>query len=109
MPKRKESEVPIEIQTFPTRLKYAREKKGLTKQALAERSGIDIGQITRWEASERGVGITVETLLKLAKALGQPVGWLAADEGQAVPVIREVTDGRRRRGPTPATTPDKAK
>lgn len=82
---------------FPTRLKYARERAGLTQGALAERSGIDKSQISRWETQSRGEALTVENLLRLAKALGQPVGWLAADEGQpAIPVIRENTDRRRR-------------
>lgn len=107
MPRRKPNQqMPVELESFPTRLRYAREKAGLTKRALADRSGVDIGQLSRWERSERGVRITVETLLRLARALGQPVGWLAADEGHPVPVIREVTDRRRRRRDAPPPRPD---
>lgn len=107
MPKKKPGEPQPELETFATRLKYARDRAGLTQTALSERSGIDKTQINRWESQARGTGLTVEKLLKLAKALGQPVGWLAADEGQpAIPVIREQTDRRRRRPPPSAPKPN---
>lgn len=101
MPKRKPSPPIPELEGLPTRLRYAREHAGLTQTALAERSGHDLSQISRWESADRGIGITIESLIRLARALGQPVGWLAADEGQPVPVIREITDRRKRRTPAP--------
>lgn len=86
-----------ELSSFPTRLKYARERAGLTQTALAEMTGIDISQISRWERGDRVDGMQIATIIRLARALGQPTGWLAADEGQpAVPVFREPTDRRRK-------------
>lgn len=98
MPRTKPGELLPEMRSFPTRLKYARERAGLTKQALAELTGIDISQLSRWENDERYEGIQLATVIRLARALGQPTGWLAADEGQpAIPVFREPTDRRRKK------------
>lgn len=90
-----------ELKTFPSRLTYARERGKLTKSALAERALMDVGQITRLEQGERADGIEAATIIRLAKALKVPVGWLAADEGEPgpVPVFREAGDGRRRAKP----------
>lgn len=87
-----------ELATFPARLKYARERKNMTKSKLAEVSGVDAPRITRLENGERVQGIEVATLIRLARALDVSVGWFAADEGEAgVVVFRE--DGDRRRKP----------
>lgn len=97
MPKQKPGPRVPELDSFPTRLKYARERAGLTQTALSELTGIDISQISRWERGERYEGLQLATAIRLARALGQPTGWLAADEGQpAVPVFREPTDRRRK-------------
>jgi transcriptional regulator with XRE-family HTH domain len=91
VPKRKVSPPPPELLTLPSRLRYARERAGLTGAALAERAQIDPAQISRYENAERLGGIEAATLIKLAQALGVPVGWLAADEGglPPIPVFRE--------------------
>ena len=88
---------PPELLGLPTRLRYSRERQGLTLTALAERSGISLSQLSRLESGERVVGIEAATVLRLAAALGEPVGWLLADEGHPspVPVFRE-TDRRRK-------------
>lgn len=97
MPRHVSRQPLLELETFPTRLKYARERAGLTQTALAKKTQIDISQISRWESGERFEGIELATAIRLAHALGQPVGWLAADEGQpAIPVFREPTDRRRK-------------
>jgi transcriptional regulator with XRE-family HTH domain len=99
MPPRKKQKTPPvpELATFPTRLKYARESAQLTKTKLSELSGVDIPRLTRFEKGVRFEGVEAATLIRLARALGQPVGWLAANEGQsAVPVFREPTDRRRK-------------
>lgn len=97
--------------TFPTRLKLARENAGLTKLELSKRTGIDKSQLTRWEQGARFDGVQLATIVKLAQALGQPLGWLAANEGQPAPaalVFRESTDRRRKANrdkPPPDVTP----
>lgn len=93
VPRKKASAPPAELLRLPTRLKYARERAGLSGAALAKRAGIDPGQVSRYENPESGrvAGIEAATIIKLAEALGVPVGWLAADEGTLppVPVFRE--------------------
>jgi transcriptional regulator with XRE-family HTH domain len=99
VPKKKPVTVLPELATLPERLKYARTRIGMTGAALAEASEIDAGQISRLESGERVGGVEAQTLIRLARNLGVPVGWLAADEGpipEKVPVFRE-TDGRRRK------------
>jgi transcriptional regulator with XRE-family HTH domain len=102
VPKKKDSPTPSELTRLPARLKYARERAGLSGAALAKKSGIDPAQISRYENpdSGRAKGIEAATLIRLAHALGVPVGWLVADEGSLppVPVFRErpESDGRKR-------------
>lgn len=98
MPKKKPvAELP-ELSTFPARLTYARERAGITKAALAKAVGVDPPAITRHEQGERAQGIEAATVIRLARALGVPVGWLAADEGQLgpAPIFHEGADRRRK-------------
>ncbi len=93
VPRKKVVPPPAALLRLPGRLKYARERAGLTGAALAEKAGIDPSQVSRYENPESGRagGIEAATLIRLAEALGVPVGWLAADEGTLppVPVFRE--------------------
>lgn len=57
---------PLQISKAP-RLGELRERAGLTRVQLAERSGVHYGQLWRIEAGERGC--TADTLRKLADAL----------------------------------------
>lgn len=84
---------------LPERLTYARKRAGFTKKELAERSNVNASQLSRLEAGERVEGIEAFTVMRLAQALGVPVGWLLADEGGAgpVPVFDEPPRGDRRR------------
>jgi transcriptional regulator with XRE-family HTH domain len=96
--KRKPIDPPRELITFPTRLKYARERAEVSMTALAAKADLAASQISRWEAGERAGGVEAATIIRLARALGVPVGWLAADEGDPgpVPVFREGRDRRRK-------------
>lgn len=89
---------PPELLTLPTRLKYARERARMTQTALAKRAELDVSQVSRIEAGERASGIEAATIIRLAKALGAPVGWLAADEGEPgpIPIFRDGHDRRRK-------------
>ena len=98
MPKKKEREPLNELVTFPTRLKYARERAQMTQSALAQKADVDATQLSRWESGDRHEGIEAAAIIRLARALGAPVGWLAADEGELgpIPVFREGRDRRRK-------------
>jgi transcriptional regulator with XRE-family HTH domain len=93
VPRKKPTPAPPELLRLPTRLKYARERAGLSGAALAKKAGIDPAQVSRYENPESGraAGIEAATLIRLAQALGVPVGWLVADEGTlpSVPIFRE--------------------
>ncbi len=72
----------------------------MTGVALAEAANIDPAQVSRYENAERLSGVEAATLIRLARALGVPVGWLAADEGglPPVPVFREPSVPGKGRG-----------
>jgi transcriptional regulator with XRE-family HTH domain len=53
-------------------LRQLREQKGLSQAALAKRSGVAQGYISQMEAGEKK-NPGIETLRKIAKALGVPV------------------------------------
>lgn len=55
-------------------LRAAREERELTQEQVAERSGVQAGEISRIETGKRDP--QVSTVLKLAKALGLPPGKL---------------------------------
>ena len=60
--------------TFGENLRAAREKRELTQEQVAERSGVQAGEISRIETGKRDP--QVSTLLKIAKALELPPGKL---------------------------------
>lgn len=55
-------------------LREIREEKGLTIRGLSDASGVAINQIERME--QNSINPTIETLCKLAKALGVPASVL---------------------------------
>ena len=55
-------------------LRAAREEKELTQEQVAERSGVQAGEISRIETGKRDPQIS--TLLKIARALEVPPGRL---------------------------------
>lgn len=67
-------------------LRRAREKAGLTQQALAERAGIPRNQVVR---AERGENITVDTLRKLAAHLPVTELTLLDTTGFRIDVVAE--------------------
>jgi transcriptional regulator with XRE-family HTH domain len=93
--------VPPELRSLGSRVRFLRERANLTVRGLAERAEMAPGQISYIENSRRGervAGIEAATILKLARALGCPVGWLIAEEGDPgpIPVFREAGDRRRK-------------
>ncbi len=93
---------PRELVDLPDRLQYARKRAGFTQKELAERSQVSEGQISRLVNAARTEGIEAVTIIRLARALGVPVGWLLADEGDVgpVPVFTEPPRGDGRRKPS---------
>jgi len=70
-----------------TRLREAREARGLTREALREIIGSAGGAITRWERGYRAP--TADYVSRLARALGVTERWLVTGEGS-----REATAGQ---------------
>jgi transcriptional regulator with XRE-family HTH domain len=99
MPKKKPAPSLPELTTLPGRLVFARGMS--TQKFIAEKAGMSPSQLTRYEHGEGVQGIEAATVIKLANALGVPVGWLAAQEGgpPTVPIFREGQDGRRKAKP----------
>lgn len=58
--------------SFNNRLKTLREKRGMSQQELAEKSGVSRTTIVMLENNEAKV-VKTDTLLKLAAAFGVPV------------------------------------
>lgn len=98
MPKKKPMAELPELSSLPERLAYARKRGGITKRFVAGKAGMDPSQITRYEQGDGVQGIEAATLIKLARALRVPVGWLAADEGQLGPaaIFDDGQDARRK-------------
>ena len=98
MPRHKKT-APPELKTLPGRVTYARERLGMTMTELATQLDVPLSTMSRLESGERIDGIEAATLIRLARALGVPVGWLAANEGAPpatdIPVFREPPKRRR--------------
>jgi len=71
-------------------MKAFREKQGLSRYALAQRSGMDPSWLRRFESGKSG--IRVETLLILAKALGVPAAELVDAMEKAVEIAQDNED-----------------
>lgn len=61
---------------FGANLRVARERRGLSQEALAQRAGMDPAEIRRLESARRDPGIRV--LTRLARALRMTAGELLA-------------------------------
>lgn len=64
----------------PERLRFARERRGLTKKALAETAGLDSKTITVYESDDKNSTPTLSSLEKLAQALGYPISFFQKDD-----------------------------
>ena len=66
---------------FGERLRQARLQRGLTQEELARRASVSIVTVAKLERSEHRRP-TVDTAVKLAKALGVDPAWLLFGEGE---------------------------
>jgi transcriptional regulator with XRE-family HTH domain len=67
--------------TFGKRLREQRLRKGLTQGDLAEKAGVHLVTICRWEKDVQ-VMSNVAAAAKAAKALGVSKAWLVYGEGE---------------------------
>jgi Zn-dependent peptidase ImmA (M78 family)/transcriptional regulator with XRE-family HTH domain len=68
----------------PSRLRHARERRGLTKTTLAREAGISLRSLKEYELGDRPPGPAA--VAALAKTLNVPEEFLAADDLDALPV-----------------------
>lgn len=64
----------------PERLCFARERRGLTKKALAELAGLDSKTISTYESNKPTQSITKTSLLKIAQALNYPLNFFKKED-----------------------------
>ncbi len=67
----------IDVGSLGRTIRALRERRGWSIYRLAERSGVDKGQLAKLEAGAKG-NLTLETLNKLGRALGIPASRLLA-------------------------------
>jgi XRE family transcriptional regulator, regulator of sulfur utilization len=62
------------------RIKQARLAAGMSQETLATLAGVDRSMVSLWERAAHSPGAV--TVVRLAEALGVPVGWLLLGEGR---------------------------
>ncbi len=73
---------PKKIPQLPEKLKQARSQKGLTQGQLAQKTGVDIQRLSKYE---RGVLVsTTEVIVKISEALGVSLDYLLKNGKNAV-------------------------
>src|SRR3954447_26880732 len=83
---------------FAARLRELRESAGLTQRALAEKSGLHLGGLTKIEQGDREPAWS--TVLDLASALGVEVGAFVVNGAPSEPMPAPM--GRPRKAPAAA-------
>jgi transcriptional regulator with XRE-family HTH domain len=78
-----EADVHVLTMDFATRLVATRKERGLTQQALAERVGIHVTQVRRYEAGTSAP--TLDVLRNIAVSLHVSIDSLVFDEGERGP------------------------
>jgi len=68
----------------PSRLRHARERRGLTKTALAREAGISLRSLKEYELGDRPPGEAV--IARLAETLGVPQDFMLAEDLDPLPV-----------------------
>ncbi len=76
----KKTPVSPEVQTLRHRLALAREEAGIPSLQLDELAGVGGGRTSRVENGKRLSGLPLDTVIKLAGALGVRPAWLALGE-----------------------------
>ena len=75
----------------PNRIREWRERRELSQDELAEKSGLSTGYLSRMERGERNVSL--KNLAKLSQALGVPERELVPDAERTVPLVGYVSAG----------------
>lgn len=76
---------------FGERLKFARERKGLTQAALAELVGISQPTVHHLENPKKNASGS-EFTPRFARVLGVSVDWLADEIGEMIPTVYSTSD-----------------
>lgn len=77
------------VVTLGAAIRDARKRLGLSVQALSERAGVSFGLVSQLE---RGLGNpSLQSLQRLAAALGMPVGYLLDEPAAALAVVAKDT------------------
>lgn len=77
------------IETFPSKMKYARKRAGFSQKEVAEETGIPRSTITKYETGK--LEPTIERLGILADFYGVDLNWLVGTSGQN-PLLRPNKD-----------------
>lgn len=91
--KKRAKRLPPELRVIGQRAHDIREGKGLTQKELARQLGINATQVSRFEKGERMPQL--QTVLRLCRVLGAPVGYVVGGEGEPPVLVFEETDRRR--------------
>lgn len=85
------------LKEIGNRIRIERERKGMTKSALAKHCGLDLSAIGRIEAGEQALDF--DPLMRAAEALGATIDYLVAGKGDPPPGERapESDQDQRRR------------
>jgi transcriptional regulator with XRE-family HTH domain len=67
----------VAFRRFIMELRELREHKGLSLDDVSKASGIDKAQLSRLESGKK-LNPTVHTLMRYARAVGEPLGWCSA-------------------------------
>lgn len=81
--------------TFRQRMRIARERRGLSQEALAALTGVTVATISRIECGRRDP--TIRTLRELARALDVSPGWLVGDAEPPIAYGRPLPSSRAER------------
>lgn len=76
----KKTPVSREVRSLPHRLSLAREEAEIPSLQLDELAGIAGGRTSRAENGKRIEGLPLDTVIKMARALGVRAAWLALGE-----------------------------
>lgn len=69
-----------EVRSLPRRLALAREESNLNSLELDDLAGVGRGRTSRAENGKRVNGLPLDTVIKMARALGVRPAWLALGE-----------------------------
>lgn len=80
------------VDTFATRLKWARKQNGLTQISLARKANMSQSAIASYEAGVRSLNGETGKIVKLARVLGINADWLSCGVGSPHATEQEIIE-----------------